>query len=284
MDDPELMNLNYRVITEHERKTPWNKIILLITILLLILILIVVLIIIYMMNNEIPEEIEKDDLGEIKCIYNIQSLKEKTEILSKEFKELSNLQIYIDKKEIPYSKFIKFNTTGNIEVHYVLKEDINMNNMFKNISSLISIELTSYKTNNIKIISMESAFYNCTNLKDFSMNGFNTSEISSLRNLFYNTQISSIKNFDISSKHLTDLSYAFANTRLTSLDLSKLDTSHVTNMSNMFSNMTLLNRLIIEKLDTSNVIDFSSMFYSCRSLIIIDLSKFNCQFSENEII
>ena len=280
MDDPELMNLNYRVITEHERKTPWNKIILLITILLLILILIVALIIIYMMNNEIPESEEiniKNDLAEIKCIYNVQSLNEETEILSKEFNETSKLHIYINGTEIPYSKNIKFNTTGNNEVLYVLKEDINMDNMFKNISTLISINLTSYNDNDIKIISMESSFYNCINLKEFSLSGFNTSEITSLKNLFYNTQLSSIKSFDISSKSITDMSYAFANTSLISLDLSNLDTSQVSNMSYMFSNMTLLNRLKIENFDTSNVIDFSYMFYSCKSLSILDLSNFNTE-------
>ena len=45
---------------------------------------------------------------------------------------------------------------------------------------------------NLKITSMESTFENCVELKSFNMTGFDTSNIFSVKKLFYNTQIQNI--------------------------------------------------------------------------------------------
>ena len=61
MKDTELMNLNYKVISEHKERIPWKKVYFLISFLSFILILIVVLIIIYMKKQNSDEEKNKDN-------------------------------------------------------------------------------------------------------------------------------------------------------------------------------------------------------------------------------
>ena len=58
-----------------------------------------------------------------------------------------------------------------------------MKKMFKNIFSLVSVIM--YSDKNCKIISLESTFENCQNLYDFEINGFDTSELTSLNKLFF---------------------------------------------------------------------------------------------------
>ena len=100
MKDPELINLNYKVITEHKNEYPWKKIGLIITVLSLILILIIVLTIIYMINNSnSSDNIGKNNLGEIICTYEVESTKEETEILSEKFNNTNSFDIFIDKKK-----------------------------------------------------------------------------------------------------------------------------------------------------------------------------------------
>ena len=59
-----------------------------------------------------------------------------------------------------------------------------MENMFKEISSLLSVEMFTNK--NAKIKSIESAFEDCISLNSFNITGFDVSQIKSLRKIFYN--------------------------------------------------------------------------------------------------
>lgn len=58
-----------------------------------------------------------------------------------------------------------------------------MENMFKDVSSIISVKLISEK--NCKISSLVGAFQNCEKLNYFEINGFHTASIKSLKNTFY---------------------------------------------------------------------------------------------------
>ena len=60
-----------------------------------------------------------------------------------------------------------------------------MDNMFKGVSTLISVEMDSL--NYVEIISMISTFENCTNLNTVKIKGFNTNKIKSMQKLFYNS-------------------------------------------------------------------------------------------------
>ena len=83
----------------------------------------------------------------------------------------------IDGEKVKYSKTYKFNISKTYNVQFQLYTDINMDYMFQNISSLISVELISKKKAKIK--SMISSFDNCFNLESFNIDGFDLQQIKS---------------------------------------------------------------------------------------------------------
>ena len=84
---------------------------------------------------------------------------------------------------------------------------INMRYMFYNCSSLTSLDLSNFDTN--EVIAMNHMFYNCKALIQLDLSNFYTSKV-------------------------TDMSYMFSSCeRLTSLDLSNFDTNKVTAMNNI---------------------------------------------------
>ena len=125
-----------------------------------VLILLIVLIIILASKGKVNDV--KDKIGEIECTYSLES--SETKILSDHFDKKSNFDIYINTTRIKYSKTYKFER-GENKVRFVIFEDINMDNMFKGLTSLVSINFISEK--NASITSMESTFENCENLINF---------------------------------------------------------------------------------------------------------------------
>ena len=169
-----------------------KKLIILILLIIIIITLIIVITIILLNENK---EKENSILGEITCIYDIER-KGSNQILSNDFQKLNNFDIYINDEKIKYSKIYDFQGVGKNIIKYILYEDLNMNNMFKDIQTLISINLTSF--NNASITSLINSFENCSNLKSFNINGFNTNKIKSLKKIFYNADLSeyfNIKDF-----------------------------------------------------------------------------------------
>ena len=127
----------------------------------------------------------KENLGEIYCIYEVDTVNNPVPILGNDFKKNSKIDIYVNGELIKFSKEFKFKEIGKYNIKYTLNEDISMDYMFKDISSLISIDMISEK--NCEIKSMISSFENCENLIKFSISGFSTKNIKSLHKLFYKT-------------------------------------------------------------------------------------------------
>ena len=86
------------------------------------------------------------------------------------------MNIYIDDKKIEFTRTYDFKYFESKIVKFeIIIKYFSMKNMFKEISSLYKIELSS--DNNGKITSMENAFYYCTNLRSFSFGqGWDTSQ------------------------------------------------------------------------------------------------------------
>ena len=78
-------------------------------------------------NNNIP-----NSFGTITCIYDINDISKETLLLSNDYIKESNFEIYIEDKQIPYSKSFKFSKMEKYIVKFELYEDISLNNMFKN--------------------------------------------------------------------------------------------------------------------------------------------------------
>ena len=172
-------------------------------------------------------------LGEINAYYNVKSTDKPIIILSPNFVKTSSFSIYIDDKYVKFTKEYTFpKKNPNQNVKFLIYEDISLETMFKGVKDLLSVQITS--TKNLKITSMISAFEDCEQLSSFNINGCDTSQVISVKNLFRNTDIRSLDIAGLSLTNIKDMSYMFANSKLQNIDLSKLNTQNVENMAGMF--------------------------------------------------
>lgn len=122
----------------------------------------------------------------------------------------------------------------------------NMNYMFSDCISLISLDLSGFDTSTVT--EMVAMFENCNALTSLDLSGFNTSAVKQTANIFNNCN------------------------SLISLDLSGFDMSAVTHMGYMFRNCTALTSLNLSSFDTSSMTSRVDMFKGCSALRIIDIS------------
>ena len=135
-----------------------------------------------------------------------------------------------------------------------LKNIVNLNGLFYNCSSLISLPDIS-KWNTIKVTDMNGLFYNCSSLISIpDISNWNTNNVIDMHGLFY--KCSSLISIP---------------------DISKWNTNNVINMSEIFYYCSSLSSLPnISQWDTSKVEDISDIFDRCRSLSTFpDISKWN---------
>ena len=234
---------------------------------ILLILFIIIIILINTGLNLDNDPSNMDTVGEINCIYEVQSPAVYTVLLGNDFTKNTEFEIYVDNQRIKYSRDYKFDTIGNHNVQIRLYNEIDMDYMFKDVQDLISVEMKSDK--NCKISSMIRAFENCTNLQSVKISGFNGENIKSMHKMFYNsglTFISTEFNFTI---NVEDMSYMFASSQLKEILFSNLNTNKVTNMSHMFDSCNSLINVDSTDINTNEVIDMSYMFHSCLLILIL---------------
>ena len=217
---------------------------------------------------------------EIICIYKItdndringEEDKYKIQLLYENFTKDGSISIYIDEKQIEYNTFYTFNKVDNYKIKYLInKEYIYMENMFKDVTSLVSVKISSNygKFNN----SLSSAFLGCKNLESFYSN-INGMENMNISYMFSNcTSLSSVI-FENFATTVEDTNHMFDNcTSLTSLELNSINTTNDKSMSYMFSNCTSIKQLDISNYDIRTVKDLSYMFNNCYSLNNLNISE-----------
>ena len=147
-----------------------------------------------------------------------------------------------------------------------------MGYMFYNCPNLTSIDLNGFDTSNVT--SMYGMFWYCSELKTLDLSSFNTSKVEDMGCMFY--RCNNLTELDVSSfdtSNVTNMSDMFhACEHLTTLDVSNFNTSKVTNMFSVFCNCKELTSLNISGFDTSNVTTMQQMFSECRSLESLDVS------------
>jgi hypothetical protein len=226
-------------------------------------------------SSEEDETAGKEVLGEIECLYDIQTKSEPTDLLGEEFDKSFLMSIEIEGTKIKYSKSYKFDKIGSKKVkYYIYDKSIQINNMFKDVDALTSAKFVS--NTNVKITSMESLFENCISLEKFEIDGFDTSEVKSLKKLFYNCIIYSSLDFldKISTKQITDMSYMFSASDVVLFSPENLDLSSVTDMSHMFENCNSLQGVLLpENINSNHLTDISFMFKGCQSLEDLDIES-----------
>ena len=159
---------------------------------------------------------------------------------------------------------------------FVTDNVTNMDSMFQECTSLTSLDLSNFDTSQVTNIS--NIFYNSSNITNIIFGpGWTNEKITDMSRLFYDlSNLSNISFNGFKTTNVTNMSDMFQYCHnLTNLDLSSFDTSQVTDMSDMFSSCHSLTSLDLSSFDTSNVTNMGGMFYYCNSLTSLDLSKFN---------
>jgi surface protein len=243
---------------------------------LAIIVLVVIIIIVASGSKGSGKNGESEDsrtaIGEINCLYVVQTTSKPTTLLSRDYILDSNkLGIEIDGKRIKASKEYTFEKMENTNVKFLIFEPISMDHMFKEVDDLVNVNMTSDK--NCEILSMEGAFENCPDIDKIIIKGFDTSKVTSMRRTFYNTGIYELDVSSLNTKSVIDMSEMFGLTSIFEMDLSKLDVSNVKNMSRMFEFCGNLNELTLFESSTENLEDMSYMLYFCSALNYIDFKN-----------
>lgn len=149
----------------------------------------------------------------------------------------------------------------------------NMGNMFRDSSSLGTLDLSSFNTSNV--VDMRDMI-NGTNISSINVSSFDTSKVIYFQGMFnsYKGESLNIDNFDTSSARYLNHMFAF-NTNLKTINLSNFDTSNVESMAAMFHENNNLQSVNLSSFNTSKVTDMSYMFMGCNSLSTLDLSNFD---------
>ena len=154
-----------------------------------------------------------------------------------------------------------------------LNED--MNSMFRNMSSLISLNLSNFDTS--KVTNMSYMFFNTSSLALLNLSNFDTSQVMNMDSIFRrmtNLTTIDLSNFDTSK--VTDMSSMFAEAhKLKTLNLGRMNTNRVTTMEKMFDNMWVLESLDVSSFDTSNVTNMAHMFGGLAKITALNLNNFN---------
>ena len=66
---------------------------------------------------------------------------------------------------------------------------------------------------------MISTFENCVNLLNFENEGFDFTKVVSMHKLFYKTNLSNLKKFELNVGNLKDISYIFASTKISTINM-----------------------------------------------------------------
>jgi hypothetical protein len=194
---------------------------------LLLIILIVIIIIV------IPSSKSKTKLLEVNCDFEIANTGDNTQLVGKNFAfDSKDVEMYINNVKTEFKKEYKFDEFDIYRVDFHLysnEKTINLNEMFKDVSSLRSVGM--YSKNNAKIVSMQSTFENCEKLEAFQIIGVDTSELKSISKIFAKTKLRDLDFEQLKTTNIEDMSYMFADSELEHIDLSNLDTSNAKNLS-----------------------------------------------------
>ena len=121
----------------------------------------------------------------------------------------------------------------------------NMKGIFQNCESLISINLTTFKTPEVKI--MWDMFKNCKSLSSLDLSNFDTSKVTDMESMFEGCE------------------------RLISLSLVNFETSNVRYMNKMFRGCKRLQSLYFNNITSESLGTMQQMFYDCGSLKYLNI-------------
>ena len=150
-----------------------------------------------------------------------------------------------------------------------------MTNMFKDMQSLESLDLSNFNTASVSEI--ESMFRNCYAIQNLDLSSFDTQKVISTAHMFRDCRSLTsvdISNFDLRSA--TTFANMFTNCReLLNLDFSNKNTISLTNVGGMFNGCTKLKTLNLKNINTSGVTTMAGLFNGLSSIEKLDLGSFD---------
>ena len=110
-----------------------------------------------------------------------------------------------------------------------------LQDMFLGCTSLITLNLANWNTSKVRM--MSSVFYNCPKLKNLDITGWDTSSVGNMESMFFNNQAG--MSLDLSSfntQKVTTMNTIFQSCIFSSLDISNWTINDTTGVNNMFNN------------------------------------------------
>lgn len=154
----------------------------------------------------------------------------------------------------------------------VILDNVELNNcsfLFGNLENLETIE----NLGNISVpvcSSFEYMFSGSPKLREVDFTGFDVSNCSSFKNMFYDCALETIDLSDFDTSNCGDFRYMFDSCRnLTSLDLSSFDTRNASSMVGMFSGCSSLEYLDISSFDLSNSPRTDEFLFGTKPKVIV---------------
>ena len=220
---------------------------------------------------------ERVIFGNIHCTYDIKQ--GEINILSDDFENKDNIDIYIGDNKIEFTKKYNFGTNDDKTVKFELKGDkFSLQNMFKNVNRLKIVNMIPETKLKCKITSMESAFEGTKALTEINFyQGFDTSELTSLKNAFANSNIKDIPLNNITLENVVDMSHMFHGSKINNFSPSDFNIKSVQNMQSMFQDSYNLETVVFPNFDSNELNDISYMFAGCDNLQTIDLRNLKTQ-------
>ena len=150
-----------------------------------------------------------------------------------------------------------------------------MSNMFLNMKSLESLDLSGFDTASVSEI--EDMFRSCELLQNLDLTTFDVDNIASFENMFRDCK--KLESVDISSFVLTratTVANMFRNcATLSNIDFSHKNTNSLVNMGGMFQGCKALQSVDFTDIDTRQVTTMENLFSGCEKIETMDLSNFD---------
>ena len=179
--------------------------------------------------------------------------------------EIENCNIFLKKNDneeyklINFSFTYKFTKIGKYIIKFKFSQKLNnINYLFSDCENLVSVDLSSFDSENV--YNMGKMFYMCSNLNNINFSNFNTEKV-------------------------IDMSHLFCGCKsLENLDLSSFDTKNVKTMKYMFSNCENIKHLNLSNFRNDNLNDMNFMFWGCKGLKELNIIGFYSEIKFKSIL
>ena len=142
--------------------------------------------------------------------------------------------------------------------------------LFRGCYNLTKVDTTGWDTSNVT--TMQNTFYNCGRLET-NLNNLNTSKVTNMNGMFSYAATDAVQGLeDLDVSKVTNFGFMFYGATSTELDLSKWDMSSATTFYVMFTICNKLKSLKVSTWNTSKVTSMNAVFWYTDALKKLDIS------------